>query len=376
MSKYSTSNPPASGSSLRESSFFLTISINITSPSSPLVQTNSMSNNWGAKPRDLKNELSFRTFSVMNEIDGSGGAEGLVLISSRLLFSYSLFSSVLSSWESLCYLVCIVMVLIKLCIWVEHCESSVGLFEIGFKLDNLSMKFGHQSLEIDLTCVHQIVLTRLKFKPLDCPSLHRYARMHIQQRLVQDFSYSTKCRGDHCIFIRGSDFVHLSRLHRSKMSFHQALNLILELDEATVRLGGQGDGGQISYCRAVVEESGCGPLRLYMVVLLGLWCQGGEIEYVRRPSQWKELSKETSSKILPCGDRSCWKTFKLIASLIVKEIEINAGAFSSFHRQYGVGSKRYHIVPYRELNGIPVALVDRFGVISKSTDKIRVSHGG
>nr|GEV01942.1 protein DETOXIFICATION 54 [Tanacetum cinerariifolium] len=26
------------------------------------------------------------------------------------------------------------------------------------------------------------------------------------------------------------------------------------------------------------------------------------------PSRWKELIKETSSKILPCGDRSCWKT--------------------------------------------------------------------
>nr|GEV74551.1 hypothetical protein [Tanacetum cinerariifolium] len=24
------------------------------------------------------------------------------------------------------------------------------------------------------------------------------------------------------------------------------------------------------------------------------------------PSRWKELSKETSSKILPCGDESCW----------------------------------------------------------------------
>nr|GEV47952.1 hypothetical protein [Tanacetum cinerariifolium] len=36
------------------------------------------------------------------------------------------------------------------------------------------------------------------------------------------------------------------------------------------------------------------------------------------PSWWKELSKEMSSKILPCGDGSCWKTFKLIASLIVK----------------------------------------------------------
>ncbi|GJQ88923.1 hypothetical protein Tco_0000062 [Tanacetum coccineum] len=37
------------------------------------------------------------------------------------------------------------------------------------------------------------------------------------------------------------------------------------------------------------------------------------------PSRWKELSKETSSKILPCGDGSCWKTFKLVASLLGKE---------------------------------------------------------
>ncbi|GJR45634.1 hypothetical protein Tco_1313737 [Tanacetum coccineum] len=36
------------------------------------------------------------------------------------------------------------------------------------------------------------------------------------------------------------------------------------------------------------------------------------------PSWWKELSKETSSKILPCGDGSCWKTFKPIDSLIMK----------------------------------------------------------
>ncbi|GKB15672.1 hypothetical protein Tco_0849595 [Tanacetum coccineum] len=36
------------------------------------------------------------------------------------------------------------------------------------------------------------------------------------------------------------------------------------------------------------------------------------------PSRWKELSKETSSKILPYGDGSCWKTFKPIASVITK----------------------------------------------------------
>ncbi|GKF98413.1 hypothetical protein Tco_0297196, partial [Tanacetum coccineum] len=36
------------------------------------------------------------------------------------------------------------------------------------------------------------------------------------------------------------------------------------------------------------------------------------------PSRWKELSKESGSKILPCGDGSCWKKFKPIASLIAK----------------------------------------------------------
>nr|GEX83054.1 hypothetical protein [Tanacetum cinerariifolium] len=42
----------------------------------------------------------------------------------------------------------------------------------------------------------------------------------------------------------------------------------------------------------------------------------------------------------------------------------------------GVESKMYHIVPYEELSGIPVALVSRFRVISKSADRILVSHGG
>ncbi|GKB75551.1 hypothetical protein Tco_0942446, partial [Tanacetum coccineum] len=36
------------------------------------------------------------------------------------------------------------------------------------------------------------------------------------------------------------------------------------------------------------------------------------------PSWWKELSKETSSKILPYGDGSRWKIVKPIARLIAK----------------------------------------------------------
>ena len=46
------------------------------------------------------------------------------------------------------------------------------------------------------------------------------------------------------------------------------------------------------------------------------------------------------------------------------------------HQPDGVGSKRYHIVPFGEFNGVPVAFVARFGVISKSMDRIFVFHGG
>nr|GFC41268.1 hypothetical protein [Tanacetum cinerariifolium] len=47
-------------------------------------------------------------------------------------------------------------------------------------------------------------------------------------------------------------------------------------------------------------------------------CRGDYCRSHMSPSRWKELSKETSSKILPCGDGTYWKTFKLIASLIAK----------------------------------------------------------
>ncbi|GJV88185.1 hypothetical protein Tco_1532123 [Tanacetum coccineum] len=36
----------------------------------------------------------------------------------------------------------------------------------------------------------------------------------------------------------------------------------------------------------------------------------------------------------------------------------------------------YYVVPYGELDGISVALVARFGVVSKSADRILISHGG
>ncbi|GKB11412.1 hypothetical protein Tco_0845335 [Tanacetum coccineum] len=49
---------------------------------------------------------------------------------------------------------------------------------------------------------------------------------------------------------------------------------------------------------------------------------------------------------------------------------------SVLHQSDGVGLQRHHIVPIGEFNGVSIALVDRFGVISKSTDMIIVFHGG
>ncbi|GKC39593.1 hypothetical protein Tco_1051977 [Tanacetum coccineum] len=97
------------------------------------------------------------------------------------------------------------------------------------------------------------------------------------------------------------------------------------------------------------------------------------------PSRWKELSKETSSKILPCGDGSCQASPQVLRNPCdvgldpqteVRRISIRFAPLD------GVGSKRHHIVPFGELNGVPIALVARSGVISKSTDRIHVSHGG
>ncbi|GJW68718.1 hypothetical protein Tco_0123142 [Tanacetum coccineum] len=41
-------------------------------------------------------------------------------------------------------------------------------------------------------------------------------------------------------------------------------------------------------------------------------------DFLKSPSRWEELSKETSSNMLPSGDGSCWKKFKPIASLTAK----------------------------------------------------------
>ncbi|GKE27745.1 hypothetical protein Tco_1443129 [Tanacetum coccineum] len=114
MSKCSTYCSPALGSSLWESSSFQTISINITSPSSSLVQMSLVLDDGGTNPSDSKNELNLRTFLVMNETDGLGGVENLEWTFSGLFFSPSTFTSALPSWGSLCCLGQIVMALIEL----------------------------------------------------------------------------------------------------------------------------------------------------------------------------------------------------------------------------------------------------------------------
>ncbi|GJY72532.1 hypothetical protein Tco_0476235 [Tanacetum coccineum] len=94
------------------------------------------------------------------------------------------------------------------------------------------------------------------------------------------------------------------------------------------------------------------------------------------PSWWKDLRKKMSSKILSCGDRSCWKTFKPVASLIakgkLKKYRRILSLFSPSRSSESTSFKK----SLREINGILVALMATFGVISKSTNRIRVSYGG
>ncbi|GJS85089.1 hypothetical protein Tco_0751630 [Tanacetum coccineum] len=48
----------------------------------------------------------------------------------------------------------------------------------------------------------------------------------------------------------------------------------------------------------------------------------------------------------------------------------------ALNRDCGVESERYHIFPFEELNGVPVAFVAGSGVVSKSADRISVFHVG
>nr|GEU86689.1 hypothetical protein [Tanacetum cinerariifolium] len=154
-------------------------------------------------------------------------------------------SSTMLSWESFCCLGCIVIVLIEPWTWVEHYGSIFGLLKERFKIE---------PLDWNRLGVTKIVLLELKSVPLT-------------SRFI-DLTW-------------GSDSVHLSRLRQSKASFHQALDLILELD------GGSGQmcsghleakcsnfccqvEGEIKILHDVVRTSGyrCGVLQSFLVEII------------------------------------------------------------------------------------------------------------
>nr|GEW97737.1 hypothetical protein [Tanacetum cinerariifolium] len=123
---------------------------------------------------------------------------------------------------------------------------------------------------------------------------------------------------EHC----GSIF----RLCRSKISFHQALDLIFKLVKAAVEctqdILRQTDYiDQLSEIPWVVptfivieDEDRHGHKQFRLGSKGRSHDEGIFVDIIAEfygPSLWKELSKETSSKILPCGDGSCWKTSSL-----------------------------------------------------------------
>ncbi|GKD59807.1 hypothetical protein Tco_1297316 [Tanacetum coccineum] len=65
---------------------------------------------------------------------------------------------------------------------------------------------------------------------------------------------------------------------------------------------------------------------------------------------------------------------KMKGDTIIKNLDLDP-TIDAMMRDF-LESKRYHVVPYRELDGIPVALMARFRVVSKSANRILVSHGG
>nr|GEW62515.1 zinc finger, CCHC-type [Tanacetum cinerariifolium] len=112
---------------------------------------------------------------------------------------------------------------------------------------------------------------------------------------------------------------------RSKMSFHPTLNLILELDKAAV-----GCTQDILRQRDCLDQLSEVPWVVLTFVVTegevnGSSCDGIDMVIKNLDLEPKVdammrdfLYKETSTKILPCGDGSCWKTFKPVVSLIAK----------------------------------------------------------
>nr|GEY78319.1 hypothetical protein [Tanacetum cinerariifolium] len=107
------------------------------------IYTNFTYDDQGTKSDDSRNKLSLRTFSMMNEIDGSGDDGGVVLMFSGLPFSSRPSSSDLSSRDLFGCLGHIVMALIEL--WIreqDELPSSVGL-DFQARQDDGQIYSGH-----------------------------------------------------------------------------------------------------------------------------------------------------------------------------------------------------------------------------------------
>nr|GEY08374.1 hypothetical protein [Tanacetum cinerariifolium] len=106
------------------------------------------------------------------------------------------------------------------------------------------------------------------YEPFDW---NRLGRMHIQQKLARDFSCNIECREDHYKSHMKKYFFHLDGLIRSKVSFHQALYLILELGETTARctqdiLRHRDSLDRFSKVSWVICHRGRGPLLMPMIL--------------------------------------------------------------------------------------------------------------
>nr|GEV73040.1 hypothetical protein [Tanacetum cinerariifolium] len=290
---------------VEESSSFRMISINITSPSSSLVQTSSALGDGVSNPSDSKSELNLRTFLVRNEIDGSAYVKELEWLFG-LSLSYSLFSLVMSSRESLCSLGWLVMALIER---VPAIRSVVAFNTVSILLVILLCCCLKSALNLD--SVTEIVLLGLKGIPLTSRFIGTqgcifsdgfFGIFHVILSVVGTTADST----------RSSNFVHLE-----VVSEQDVLSSSVELD-FRARLGGGFFGVEVTKLTTgrLINGSSCDEIDM-VIKNLNL---DPKVDAMMRdfldPSRWKELSKESGSKILSCGDGSCWKAFKLIACLI------------------------------------------------------------
>nr|GEU53391.1 hypothetical protein [Tanacetum cinerariifolium] len=120
-------------------------------------------------------------------------------------------------------------------------------------------------------------------------------------------------------FARISDFINLDGFGLGEMRFHHMLELIFKLDETTVgctrdimrHRDSLNRFSEVSWLASgrLVNGSPCDRIDM---IIEDLDLEPKIDAVVRSPSRWKELSKETSSKILPSRDGSCREMLKPI----------------------------------------------------------------